>query len=347
MFGDNVAPDLDLKCNLLVFLCAIGWKGGHLFPGKGELENPPEDGICKTFVAEDEPVTALKNLFGNLLKRQGKLTSHAGRKSACLWSRIRGGEIESIMTTADHSLFATAKKHTKGADAVAGIVRRVPDPKERLGTFQNCFCAAGTQSSERAMRPVAAHQCSLDKLVIGFIEQKVGTKENDPRSRSPKHPMEQILHWRKPNNAAGMLQQTLADIAQDKTADIMGCANSLMGEAQQKTQETCEQHEDERVKRRTEAALTEFQGCLATTCAEDDDVGEISTRMNELCKAFLATKGMSKATPTQTRKRDADDQGSSMANPKKGKKRTKEDCWARKMSCNETTRKTDFCHGKL
>ena len=298
IFGDDLVPDLDLKRNLLAFLYAINWKGGFLFPSRDEIANPPDDGIYKTFIQEDELILSLKDIFKGLLERDDKLTTHAGRKTGYLWSRIRGGSIQSTMTCADHAQYNTAKRYMKDADAVANIIKRVGDEKEQLGVFHSCHCAVGTQTSNVAMRPVAQYQVPLKDLVVGFLESKVGICPKDPRSCHPKFLMEKILRWRKPDNASNQLASHLAHISTDKTDAIMACVNTMVGRAVQKTREECKQSENARVETRAQALFMEFQGFLASKAIDDDNEADVGKKddnsgasIQHLFNSFLASKG--------------------------------------------------------
>ena len=78
-------------------------------------------------------------MFTKVLKRDDKLSSHSGRKSGYLWSLLRGGTLEQAMVSADHAIFKTARKYVKDAEGVADTIRRIANPRERLGVFKSCY----------------------------------------------------------------------------------------------------------------------------------------------------------------------------------------------------------------
>ena len=81
VWGDDDAPDLDVKRHLLAYLYSINWKGGFLFPSQEEHANPPEDGIFLTTIGHSELYTQLGYIYTHILKRKDKLGTHTFRKT--------------------------------------------------------------------------------------------------------------------------------------------------------------------------------------------------------------------------------------------------------------------------
>ena len=97
LFGDDQCLDVDAKGWLLIYLYAIGWKGGTIFPSEKELADPPSDGIYLTKIVQSTHRSRMNHLFKTILHREDKLGNHTYRKSAYLFSYIRGGTESDIM----------------------------------------------------------------------------------------------------------------------------------------------------------------------------------------------------------------------------------------------------------
>lgn len=305
LFGDDECTDVDVKRHLLAFLYAIRWRGGYCFPSKDEIDNPPEDGIYKTFIGEGELMATLRAMFEGVLKREDKLASHTGRKTGYLWGRIRGGTLELCMLGADHALVDTAKKYFKDADATADLIRRTPCPEERLGQFHSCYCAPNTEVSARITRKNAHFQCPLHELVVGFMETRVGIDPNHPQARHPTYLLTKILQWNKPQNSMVELRSHLKDVSTDKTSLIMGCVNAINAHTLQVARTEYNKKLEIAVKEGMKTEMVAFQGFLvAKTMSEGEldgpDKKFALTDISSLFEDYLVSKGM----PAQKRKAD-------------------------------------------
>jgi hypothetical protein len=140
------------------FIPSVGKAATSFRRRRKELANPPVDGVYKTFIDEISLLTTLKSLFTTVIKRNDKLTSHSGRKTGYLWGTLRGASVEQNMQAANHTLFTTANTYLKDAEGLAAIIRKVNDPKERLGEWNSCYCAKGEETGMRATAPMAKHQ---------------------------------------------------------------------------------------------------------------------------------------------------------------------------------------------
>jgi len=63
IWGDPEDGELDLIRNLMAWIHLIQWKGGFLFPGKAELENPPSNGIYTTCISDDCLRESVEKIF--------------------------------------------------------------------------------------------------------------------------------------------------------------------------------------------------------------------------------------------------------------------------------------------
>jgi hypothetical protein len=287
--GDNRCPDVDTKRHLLAFLYAIKWKGGCLFPSIKELKDPPADGVYKTFMREEDLINTLRSLFTTVIKRNDKLTSHSGRKTGYLWGRLRGASIEQNMQAADHKVFETAKKYMKDAEAIATIIKKVNDPKERLGEWSSCYCANGEETGMRATAPMAKYQVDLKELVVGFIEERVGVPPRHPRCREPKFLLEAIVGWRKPLCAYSELDSHLRDISSDKTSAVLSCVHSIEAAAFKRAKAQFDKEVKEEGDMMCKERLAEFEGYLSHQSSTAD--ATVDKSVDDLFASFMTEKG--------------------------------------------------------
>ena len=311
IWGDDRFADVDSKRHLLGCLCCIGWKGGTLFPTKRELENPPADRVHKTTMTEDDLCGALKCLFKTVLERDDKLTAHTGRKSGCLWNRIRGADSQQLMTAAAHDACEVAARHAKDCDAARDVHSVFDDRNQQLGTFRNC-CCAGDETAVDSASPGRQFQKPLPQIVVGFIENRVGVDPNDAKARHPRHVMEKILGWQKPENNIDVLKGHLEDISEDKTNAIVGCVCSLQNDACLKAEAEMSRDTNDRVHKKLREMLGQFSGHLALTST--NSAGEGAGGIAEEFQKFLTgLPGMSDlqtvpvpVTPPPTRRRESE-----------------------------------------
>lgn len=289
--GDDICGDVDTKRHLLAFLYSIGWKGGYLFPTKAELAQPPVDGVYKTFIGEDALHQAVKTIFTTVIKRKDKLTSHTGRKTGYFWGRLRGASVEQNMQAANHIIFTTAKKYMKDAEALTTIIRKVNDPKERLGKWSSCYCANGEETGMRATAPMAKYQVGLKELVVGFIEQLVGVSPLHPRCREPKHLLDGVLTYKKPRSPYNELDTHLKDVSSDKTAAVLSCVHSIEAAAFKRAKAAFEEKLHKEAERLCADHVLEFGGYLLhKQSASNKTVGVID--VDALFTSFMEEKGM-------------------------------------------------------
>jgi hypothetical protein len=141
LWGDDECPDIDVKCLLLAYLYVINWKGGSLFPSKEELENPPEDGVYKTFLSKDDLYHTLDDIFTGVLKREDKLGAHTSRKSGYLFGKMCGAiSTMTLMMAAFHDCHEVAQHYCWDAEAIMEVNRVFNDPKQCVGTWKSPHC---------------------------------------------------------------------------------------------------------------------------------------------------------------------------------------------------------------
>jgi hypothetical protein len=220
IWGDDQYPDLDLKRHLLAFLYIIQWKGGNLFPSKEELLNPPEDGIYKTLMDENDMYKEVAYLYVTVLRRQDKLSVHTGRKTSYLFGYIRGGTWFDLMMAADHDAVHVAQRYAKDASSIMQVNAVLQDEKQALGVWKSPHCA-GDETAVRSTRPGAEFQKPLARLVVDFMHFQIGIDPCDDQRYTPKYICEKILLWRKPGNPYNALRDSLRDLSRDRTNEVM------------------------------------------------------------------------------------------------------------------------------
>jgi hypothetical protein len=227
LWADDICPDLDVPRHLLAFLYAINWKGGYLFPSEKELNNPPADGVYKTFMTEETLISTLKHIYNTVLKRDSKLGSHVFRKSGYLHGRLGGASFEEMMVGASHDTAESAARYMMDADSVAVINDMMKDPLQAVCRWKSPHCR-GTVTTARFCMPGRKWQKPLKELVVGFFEEAIKIDLTHPSRRHPKWLVDQAMAYRKPNDAQSELSNHLREIGADRGANINLCVQRIV-----------------------------------------------------------------------------------------------------------------------
>lgn len=203
--------ELDSLRHLQGYLYLIKWKGGYMFPTRQELKNPPEDGIYKTCVSDEELMQGFNFLMKTVLHRFDKLNVHFLRHSGYLFGFFKLFSLDP--SAASNMLARDAGHSTEGGymtihnyshDAVSLIQQLISSgtyEEERLGPWMSCYSEGG-QTAQR----VAAKKCqyrdgkTFVDIIKGFIEKRVGISPNHPQACNPVYVMEQVVAWRLPSS---------------------------------------------------------------------------------------------------------------------------------------------------
>lgn len=219
LFGDDQCLDVDAKGWLLIYLYAIGWKGGTIFPSEKELADPPSDGIYLTKIVQSTHRSRMNHLFKTILHREDKLGNHTYRKSAYLFSYIRGGTESDIMQGADHKSIVVSNEYSQDAKAIAETIDHIRNPAEKLGHFHSCY-SAGSETMERVTRPNSHFQVSLAELSRGFVEEVLMVSPMDRNRHDPSYLAEKLESWNPPSPKIDDLDELLKDVTSVKRQDI-------------------------------------------------------------------------------------------------------------------------------
>lgn len=231
LWGDDICGDIDAKRFLIAHLYSINWKGGYLYPTKKEIDKPPEDGIYKTYIKEDELTSILGKMVREVLDRHDKLTSHTCRKTFYLLSFMRGGHVIPIMIGANHADVKIAQKYFQDAEAIVRITNVLGDPNMAVGVFQSPH-SEGRETGTVATHSIRRFQKPLKDIVLGFIEQVVGVEPSHPRRRHPIFLAEKIKKWKVASDDSFNLSQSLTFICKDRKEEIMQAVRLIERQAE-------------------------------------------------------------------------------------------------------------------
>ncbi len=165
LYRNDEYPELCPVRHLLVYLHAIGWKGGFIFPTTYELHNPPEDGVYLTQIADDDLYRRVNILWIEVLKKGDKrLGFHTFRKTGYLWAMIGNAHVESAMQAARHKTFTAAKEYILGAKSLGVHIRLSGDTRNMCGEWIDPFCGEHEHhiqvSSGMSAKPLTLAECA-------------------------------------------------------------------------------------------------------------------------------------------------------------------------------------------
>jgi len=183
---------------LLVFLYAIGWKGGSIFPSFDEIRNPPADGIYKTHLTENDLYETLKPIYRDVLKRFEKLGVHCTRKTAYLFAALGGcTDTATMMQAAHHACPKVVTRYILDALNIDRVLKLFADSKQFVGNWSSCFSGGGENNVSAAL-PGAKWQRPLPEIVVGFVEQVLGVAPHHPQRFQPNFLFDLAIQWHPP-----------------------------------------------------------------------------------------------------------------------------------------------------
>ena len=112
LLPDDSCPLLCPVRHLLVYVYLAKIKKGHLFPTLEELDDPPTDGVFKTYLSYETYKCRLSAACTSLFNgREGHYGTHTARKTGYLLALWAGGELELIKYSARHSTDSKSAQH--------------------------------------------------------------------------------------------------------------------------------------------------------------------------------------------------------------------------------------------
>ena len=123
MWPDKANPELCPILHLMVYLFAIGWTGGHLFPSHVELTEPPITGNYVTWLPYATFLSRFQTVCKKLITRDGPFGTHTCRKTGYLLAVWASADFKEIMKSARHLDILSAQRYAQDAAALLHLAQ--------------------------------------------------------------------------------------------------------------------------------------------------------------------------------------------------------------------------------
>ena len=198
---DKSHPHFCPVWHLLVYLDAIGWKGGFLFPNAAELKDPPKDGIFKTQMQYPTLHLKFKNLFyGAPLKRdseRSRLGCHSLRKTGYLFAIFGGGNVLHIMKEARHKTHSVALTYVQDAEMKLHSIEECDIMNESVSSFRPTV-----MGNKGDMSTIGRNLSSFNKPLPNLASDFVNGLSVPPGiSKTIKDIVEAAHNWHRPDTS--------------------------------------------------------------------------------------------------------------------------------------------------
>ena len=197
MYADHKYTELCGPRHLLVLLCAMGWKGGHIFCSTEELHDPPADGIYKTKIDYDSFLKHVQHLCRTvLIKRDNtKIGLHSWRKTGYTLAIFRGGYRDDIKLSARHSLKSTdAPIYSKEAMSSLESHKRNPNQLNSVRKWSCVLIASGDQAGVMTEASGSMY-CEMSDLPDFFVHRLLKVEKNHPSKNDIRFLLDRAYHY--------------------------------------------------------------------------------------------------------------------------------------------------------
>jgi hypothetical protein len=136
LFANHKYPELCPVCPLLVYLYAIEWKGGCIFPPLQELHNPPSDGMYTTTICHSTLNKQTQDLCRKVLQPRSNMKAgcQMWRKTGYCLAIFGEADREDLRMSARHSKKSKdAPSYSKDAAGSYQMEKQNPNPHRNPG----------------------------------------------------------------------------------------------------------------------------------------------------------------------------------------------------------------------
>jgi hypothetical protein len=270
MWTELECPEFDAVRHLIGFLYCLGWQGGHIFPSRHEIRRPPEDGIYKTSISEQELLDELKKVFNTELGVEDKITAHSPRKTGYLFAALKKVLFKDVKRAADHESAQVVERYERDAYAIAATLEVQHDPRNKLGKKWNDCYSEPDHIGVRAVEASVRYQRPVAEIVRGFVEELCGLSPNDPRARHPNVILSAVMNFRRPENPYVTLDNALEPVGKNLQTTIKHCVGLIESQAATRAVATAERQLERKVAELTRQRMEKVEAYLQSQGIDTD-----------------------------------------------------------------------------
>ena len=230
LYADHQYPELCPVRPLLVYLYAIKWKGGYIFPQQQELHKPPSDGVYTTTICHSTLNRQIQDLCRKVLQPRSnmKVGCQTWRKTGYCLAIFGEADRDDLKMSARHSKKSKdAPSYSKDAAGPYQMQKQNPNPLNFVRDWVN-IVVQNTGNAEIMASLSGSRYTEMKDLPEFFVRECLGIGAQHPRAEDTHFLLQTATNYVKNNEPEKQFQELTEDMHPDKKCKLETCVGALV-----------------------------------------------------------------------------------------------------------------------
>jgi hypothetical protein len=230
LYADHEYPELCPVRPLLIYLYAINWKGGFIFPQPQELHSPPSDGVFTTKICHATLNRQVQELCRKVLQPRSnmKVGCQTWRKTGYCLAIFGEADRDDLKMSARHSKKSKdAPSYSKDAAGSYQMQKSNPNPLNFVRRWTN-IVVQNTGNAEIMAILAGSRFTEMKDLPEFFVRECLGIGAQHPRAKDTHFLLDCAAKYVTNDEPEKQFQEEMKDVHPDKKRKLETIVGKLV-----------------------------------------------------------------------------------------------------------------------